>query len=57
MVPFVGGVDGVPGDHGHPGGLLLLALGALVGFSVRDAGLPLGQLTRAVRLVLRHHCL
>ena len=35
----MGGVDRIPGDQGHPGGLLLLALGALVGFSVRDAGL------------------
>ena len=44
MVHFVGGVDGVPGEHGHPGGLLLLALGALVGFSVMDASLLHGLL-------------
>ena len=31
MVPIAGVDDGVPCDHGHPGDLLLLAHGALVG--------------------------
>jgi hypothetical protein len=30
-----GGVDEVLGEHGHPGGLLLLAFGTLLGFHLR----------------------
>ena len=40
MVPAGGDDDGVPTDHGHPGWLLLQALGAFVECSVQFGGQP-----------------